>query len=187
MVWAILGWMLLALAIALLAVVALPIELAVKADTGARPRLRTTLRLLGGLTPPIAFSSAGARRSGARKPAKGPKRPKRRGRSKGGPPARMIRQAPRLVLDLLRRITLHRLALDLRLGFDDPATTGEVYGLLLACAGPLRGRPNVDIALAPSFEGAVFDSRAELALRVTPLALVPPALGFAWRSFGPVR
>ena len=179
-----LAWLLaviLVLAIALvLAVVCTPVRLSADVDTARTPALRGKVALFGGLVPiPISTSS---------RPSKPPEEdtPKRKsGKKKKSKVSirRMLKAGPRLVAQLLSRIRFEQLSADLVYGFRDPADTGMLFGLLAPVTYGASAVRNSDIHLSPDFDGAVLEGTGSAALRVTPITLVPPLMGFAWSVF----
>lgn len=179
MLWSILGWTLAALLLAVVLPLALPVDVTLTADSRAAPPLSGRVGLLGGLVPPIPFAT------GARTSAR-PKRKMRKARQRGGS-GRTARHLPGLIVSLVRQIRLRRLSVHARIATPDPAATGQLFGLLTACAAPLSGFPQAEVTLIPDFASDRISGRAELALRATPLAFVPPLLRFAWAAWGPGR
>ena len=93
-----------------------------------------------------------------------------------------MRAAPALMLGLLRKFRLVRLELRGRVGLDDPADTGMVFGVLEAVRHlPMGARVQIDVR--PDFHGARFEGRAGMTIRVVPILLFGPMLGVAWRVF----
>jgi len=185
--WAIL-WVLLALILLLLLALALPVRLRLHAQSEPARQLRLELGLLGGLVPWIAiYDSTRPRKA---KPTKQKKQKKLKWQGgKGGQGARMLQAGPRLLRGILGCIRVDWFYVNCVFGLGDPAETGQVFGLL----APLQygtawawGR-QVDVVLAPDFGRVCLDGKADVALAVTPIHLVPPAARFVWASFGPVR
>ena len=177
----ILGWIVLAALLALLAVLAAPVEVSVTADSRATPRVSVRIGLLGGVLPAFALTSPTGRKE--RKKEK-----RKRAKAGGGVDGKRVAcNLPALFAGLLRQIEISRLVLRLRFGLGDPAETGALYGQAMALAAPLNARRGVAVDLAPDFGDKVLAGRGEIAFRATPLAFVPPILRFVWASFGPVR
>lgn len=85
---------------------------------------------------------------------------------------------------MLKPIHVERLAVDGVLGLDDPADTGQLFGVVTAARYALPARGPVSIALQPDFAGPSASGTIEACLRFIPIALVPPVTRFAWRVFG---
>lgn len=154
---------------ALLGLVALlllaPVRLRAQAAS-APPRLIVELRLFGGL---VRLSLVDSTRPRKRKAAQPDAKPARR---RGWRPSRRFLKAlPREGLATLRAVRLERLHGELRLGLEDPAMTGELYGRLgaILVALPLRDR----FRLVPLFDREAIEGEAELALSVVPARLLP--------------
>ena len=97
----------------------------------------------------------------------------------------MISAAPHLLAGLLRSIHLQYLNADVDIGFPDPADTGQVVGLLAPVLYSRRPTDAVHIAVRPDFSTARFSGEIVTVLTFIPAALMPPAIRFAWRVFGP--
>jgi hypothetical protein len=113
------------------------------------------------------------------------KKPRHRGRG-GGRRALaalrtegFVRRVARLVRDLLARLRIRRLELDLVVGLDDPADTGRLWGLLGPASALLPLPAPARVHVAPDFTGAVLavDGRGEV--RFVPLALLAVVAAFA--------
>lgn len=136
--------------------------------TGARPRPRK--------------SSRPGPRPGDRRLPGGPKRPSSRGRS-GGRIAEFARtpglasRVVRLLWDLLRHFTITGAYAYGTVGLDDPADTGELYGVLapLLVTASVAG---VDVRCRPDFEQAGLHGACGGCLRVRPVAVVWSCLRF---------
>ncbi len=186
-------WILLsALAFLLLsaiAVLASPIKFRLFLRTAPAFRFTVGMRLLGGLTPTIPVVDSARQRSKKQKPK--PKRkaveeePAKGKQRSFGNMQRTLASAPRLVTDLLRPIHIERLAVDGALGLDDPADTGQLFGVIQAVQHGLPQSETVSVALHPVFTGPHASAEVEARLKFIPLAFVPPGVRFAWRIFGP--
>jgi hypothetical protein len=183
-----LWWLLAALGgLVLLAVLVLatPVKLDLALRTSPGWRLKITVRLFAGLTPPVpVHDSARPKRREAKRPAPGKPAAARRRKT----PARALRAlagAPRLLAGLLRPISLERLTVDADIGLDDPADTGQLAGLLNAFVHAWPLRPDVSIAVRPDFAGPRAEGRVDARLSFIPIAFVPPGIRFAWRVYGP--
>lgn len=186
---AVLFWSALGVLVLLAAVIALPVRLALIAETEPRRRLRLWLVLFGGLTPslPVVDTERRGQRSrsrSTRKERNRKQRPPRRDRA-----SRMLRAAPSLLRGLLGPVSVGRLRVHCRFGLDDPALTGQTFGLIAPLVYGCRWAwPRVaDVRVTPVFDRACLDGEADVAITFVPLRLLPPALRFAWASFGPRR
>ncbi|MDF0601521.1 DUF2953 domain-containing protein [Psychromarinibacter sp. C21-152] len=186
-------WLLLILVLGVVAVLALPVRLRVVGRTQPERWVRVELGLLGGLVPRFAVFDS-VRSGGGEAPPDQPAAPKPGRRRKRGTSGkrrgrRMIRAAPRLLQDLLRQVRIERLDLDGCFGLGDPAETGQVFGMLapLAYGGGWMLGPGARLAVTPVFDRACLEGRGDVMVAVVPLALVPPAIRFAWAVFGPRR
>ncbi len=180
---------------AVLLVLAVPVVLLiaalvtpVKLDCAARsaPELRLTViaRPFGGLTPPIRIYDS-ARKRVRKKPP--PAKPEKKPRSSRQGLARVRRAIakPQLLIDLLRPIRIERLMIDADIGFADPASTGEFYGMLAPVIYSSSPDSVVSVAVRPDFSGPRASGEIIAKLSFIPVAFFPPAARFAWRVFGP--
>lgn len=181
----VLAWSALAVLAALLLAILTPMHVRLRVEKAGSWTVRVDIAPVFGLVPVPAFGAGCKRRpTKATDPDRRTRtRPAASGRR--GFPARRIAAVPELVRGLLSPIRIARLEVDARFGLDDPAETGAVYGWLTPMLFTLGNRPPVVVALAPVFSGAHLEGRALAAVRVVPARLLPPAVRFAWRAFGP--
>lgn len=90
----------------------------------------------------------------------------------------LLRQLKTLVTDILSRLKIRDLSIDLRVGLDNPADTGFLFAVigpaLLFCSPSTH-----HLRLQPSFEGeAVLEGYAQGAVRLLPIRFVVPFLRF---------
>lgn len=167
------------LAAALVLLLAVPVDVGFEVHRRERTESRVRLGWLWGrVRVPVP--------AGGRKERKKPRR--RRERKPGRPSSarRVIamvrsphfpRRVLRLARDLVRRVRFTTLECSARLGLDDPADTGRLWGVLgpasaLLAAGPGR------VELAPEFGGALFHLDARGEARIVPGALLLTLLAF---------
>lgn len=184
MLLSLLGWTLLAVVLLAVAVIVLPVKLRASGRSTPHRHVRLEVSLLGGLTPYLGVFDSARPRSRKEKPET-PSKPKKKDRATSSARSRMMRNAPRLLLDWLGRFHFKHLNVRGVFGLGDPAETGTVYGMLcpLIYAIPPGGR--VDFALTPDFERPCLEGQFEAAVSVVPAGLLVSALQFLWRSFGP--
>lgn len=183
---------LLAVAVALLAV---PVVLAVDAERADRFRARWQIEWFFGLVHASSRDSGSAiprtiepARAPPATPTPSPPATRRaRGRRVAMTVVRtrgLIPRVVRLAGDLLRRVSVVRFRLHAAFGFDDPADTGMVYGYLtplLVTAG-VRG---LDVRCQPVFQEAGVTGNLHATLRIRPLSLV--AVVMLFMASRPVR
>ena len=166
--------------------VSLPIHVALSWQSDPVMRSIVLLRPFGGAFPPIrVYDSTRKRKEKPAKPktqAKPERKPERRGR---GLSARgnLVAEAVTLLRRVFGAIHFDGLHLDAEFGLGDPAETGRVFGQLC----PVIYGAGADVRLRPNFDRACFHGSALAQLRVTPLAIAWPFVGFGWRVFGPGR
>lgn len=179
---------LVALLVGLVALLAIPIDVVFAVQRDERFEGRVTIGWLFGLARvPVGPPHARAKPKKA-KPARvhrGPHRPHKVSamlRSEG-----FLRRLVRLLRRLAGRIHVRRLRLYLRLGLDDPADTGQLWGVVgpLAWAAPVP--TGADLAIEPEFTGATFQFNGEGAVRIVPIEILALLIAFAlspvtWRA-----
>lgn len=174
LLWALLG--LVGLAIAALAV---PLDLAARFDSEARPRIVLRAGWLFGLVRvKRALGARGSKPAGKAAPPRSAKRPRKRSRSRR-PNAEVASRGIGLAGELLRRVQVRHAAFDLRVGADDPATTGEIVGFAAPIVAMANALPCTRVSLLPDFTGPTLEGSGEGEVRIVPIALVPPLAGFA--------
>lgn len=155
------------------AALAVPVDLAAQVELGERNRLSLQIRWLFGLV--RAQSEMGGEKPIA------PEKPKERKDRRGGrvPSLPLIWRCFGLLGDLLDRVSIRRAALDLTVGTDDPAATGELAGFAAPIVALANALPQTYITLMPDFTGPTFEAAGEGQVRIVPITLVPPMVGFA--------
>jgi len=152
---------------------------------------RFTLRvgLFGGIAPDIKIVDAAARGRGRRQPApRARKSESKARRGRGGSLLRGSRAAsalPRLLRDVLGVVRIEALVGEVEFGLSDPAATGEVYGALASLLFALPQSDQRRVTVRPVFHRRRLAGTLDARLSLTPAALAPPAVVFAWRVFGP--
>ena len=91
----------------------------------------------------------------------------------------VIRRGFGLLADVLDRVRVRHAELDLYVGADDPATTGELAGFAAPIVALVNALPRTRVTLTPDFAGPTFEGTGEGEIRFVPLRLVPPMVGFA--------
>lgn len=168
-----------------LVIVAMPVrfDLRLAADTGLR--YGVFVRPFFGTGPEIALVDS----SRAAKPAKKRKAvAKRKKTSRWRPSARALLAAgPELLRGLLRAVRFERVRLDAVFGLDDPADTGQLYGMLCPLIYTSIPSQHATIDLRPVFDRPVLKGALEAQFRVAPLRIAGALIRFGWRIFRPVR
>ncbi|MFU8889349.1 MAG: hypothetical protein ACNA8N_12190 [Trueperaceae bacterium] len=143
-------------------------------------------RLLGLRIARKPLKRGGSEASGA---AKGEKEPEERERKRKPDRARLplaafrrlARTAWREGRQMLGHLQVDRLRLRAVIASDDPAWTGEAFGLGCVVADAIRAAwPHADVRLGVDFTAAEPSGSAELALRLRPVWLVPGAARIGW-------
>jgi len=153
------------------------------ADVYGRPKFRLRLSWLFGLVSK-EVTKGKKKPEEKKKVAEGKRKLRRRGsrvilrilRTKG-----LLRQLKRLLKDVISRLNIRNLVVNLKIGLDNPADTG----LLFALIGPVISFLNLslphEIRVQPSFgDEAVFEGYSCGRLRLLPIQLVMPFLKFAF-------
>lgn len=173
---ALVAWIVLAPLALLLALLAIPLDLdfSVQRREG-RQQGHGTLGWLFGVVRLRLGNSKVRDRAQAERP-----RIKRR-RHKPGGAHRVIamlrsegfgRRLLKLARDLLRRIHIRELRLNLRLGLDDPADTGRLWAVLGPLAAMLALLPHAHVTIEPAFSAEAFEIDGHGHIRVIPIQLL---------------
>jgi len=94
---------------------------------------------------------------------------------------RLSRTVRREARRMLRQLHVDRLRLEAVVASEDPAWTGEAFGVGCAVAGAIRGAwPQADVRLGVDFTTTRPSGAAELALRLRPVRLVPGVARVGW-------
>jgi hypothetical protein len=95
------------------------------------------------------------------------------------PSLTVVRRSVGLLGELLGRVRIRRAQLDLCVGIDDPAATGELVGFAAPMVMLANALPRTRVTLTADFTGPAFEGAGEGEFRVVPLTLVPPMVDFA--------
>ena len=140
----------------LLVILAIPVDFVFRLNTEGEPVARARVELLFGMT----------RKEIARKK----KKPTAKKRPQEGLVKRLRRRAILgLVRRLIKAVRFRRLNGVIRLGLDDPASTGIVYGIAQALISFVSLPPGSDFSLVPDFSSPSFQADVEGRVRVYPL------------------
>ena len=168
-----------------LALLAVPLEVAFRVEHAVRTEGRLGVRWLFGL---VRFHAA---LPGP--PGPGGRRERRSGKKSGTErPARGARGAVALLgqsdfrrrvagfaREILRSLHARDLYLRIRVGLGDPADTGRLWGLLGPVSGYAAGLENATVRLEPEFTDRLLEVESRGELRFVPLRLIALALSFA--------
>jgi hypothetical protein len=123
-------------------------------------------------------ASSAATRDAPCKPPVAPRKKARRRRQSSLNPIALLRQ-PAFRQRLLRYLrecwrALHKqeLQLRLRIGLDDPADTGLLWGMMGPLAGLLANNREVALTLEPEFEAETFELESSGTIAFSPLRLI---------------
>jgi len=156
-------------------VLCMPVDAALNIDTSGRPKFRLRLVWLFGLV------SKEVKRE-KKKPEK--KRKRRIGfrtisrilRIKG-----LLRQVKDLVRDVIGQLKIRELAVNLKLGLDNPADTGFLFASIGSITPFLSLPSQYQLRVQPSFyDEAVFEGYLHGVLRLWPIKLVRPFVRFVF-------
>ncbi len=174
-----------AIVIIVVAALALPVRLSLLAQSDPHGRVRIWARPFGGLSPhfPVVDTDRRDEKRAEKKRKKTAGKRRKKGDKQAG--VRLAKNLPRLIKDLLRRVRVVRLDVDGVVGLGDPADTGALYGRLMPLIYGVPWPDDVHINVRPEFGDATLSGAVDAAADVTPAALVPPAVSFAWSTFGP--
>lgn len=154
----------------------LPLHLNLQFNSQAKPSVEFKVALLGGaLSVPM---KSNGKTDKSPKPKKKPSISKKRRAKLDIRP--LLRHLPQLMSRLFNLIKFEMLRATIGFGFDSPADTGMVYGMLTPFERVFGNKTNRQIVLHPDFDRAKFESTGHIAARFTPITIVPPLLGFGW-------
>jgi hypothetical protein len=84
----------------------------------------------------------------------------------------------KLIRSLLRCLEVRDLEGELTIGLDDPADTGMLIGALIPTGIALSQLTGRRFTIRPSFEGAIFEGRGFIRVRVFPVKVLPATVRF---------
>jgi hypothetical protein len=165
-------WTVLGLIVFTMAALAVPVDLMARLDLGERMRCSIRIGWLFGL---VRLQHD----MGARKPTRS-KKPKARTKKRGArtPSLTVIRRALRLLRELLGIVRIDHAELDLSVGTNDPAVTGELAGFAAPIVALANALPRTRVTLTPDFAGPMIKGIGKGEIRLVPIRLVPPILSF---------
>ena len=117
------------------------------------------------------------------KTASKPGRKRRRGRKSRASPLAAWRLRPfrqrilRFVRDLWRAIHKRELRLQLRIGLDDPANTGQLWALMGPLSAIAANSQTAEISIEPDFMRSTLELQSSGRIRLVPLQLLGLGLG----------
>jgi hypothetical protein len=162
----------------------IPVDVDLRLERGHFFRYRLGVRWLYGLVGKEIEPGTSEEVPEARKE---PAKKKRRRREKAGGPQHILamlrskgflRGVARLTRRLLRAARFRDVAVWLRAGFEDPASTGLACGLLLPVVAYLRELYPSAIDVAPDFSRETFQFAFAGQMRITPVNLLWPVVAF---------
>jgi hypothetical protein len=171
----ILSWIIVAILAILLAALLLPWHVRFVGRT-APPRARVELRLFAGYAPAIPVPLGPSKkkdRDAKHEEEKTRRRKKRRHRMPAG--------ITDLAFGVLDAIRLRRFRIAGRIGLEDPADTGILWGYLAPFAYGLSGPVQI-IDLAPDFNGPCVDLEASGDIAIRPVRLLRAGAAFGWAN-----
>jgi hypothetical protein len=157
----------------LISILCVPVDAVLTLDTSAERKFRLRLVWLFGLISP----ELGRERRKPRQPGRA-KRKRRVGlrtiwrilRTRG-----LLTKIKNLVRDALPQIKIKEIAVNLRLGLDDPADTGLVFAVIGAARPFLKLPRQYELTIQPSFsDQPFFQGYLRGVLRLQPIRLVIP-------------
>ncbi len=163
-----------------------PVKLVLEMHTSPSWRMNVGMRLLGGSTPAISFSSDVCRGQlrNAQKTRKAKKGISRRSSTSV---AQAIPATLRFLSELLRSVHFDRLSIDADVGLPDPADTGQLLGMITATAHAMPSTQKVSVIIRPDFIEPRASGRLDAELSFVPLSIIPPSIRFVWRMVGSRR
>ena len=174
------------LAVLIALVLCVPLDIESRLDVYGRPKIRMRLVWLFGLVSKEV--GKGKKQPAEKKRVVTEAEPKRKRkrlraeaifkimRTKG-----LLKQFKNLLRDILSRLKIRDLAVDFRVGLDDPADTGLLFALIGPATFFLDSSRFHQIRVEPSFgDEAVCEGYLHGAVRLRPVQLVVPFLSFVF-------
>ncbi len=161
-----------------------PLDVALSIDTSKKPRLRLRMAWFFGLISKELHREK-EKPEGKRKVTKEKRKKKRkfefRTMSKILQTEGLLKQVRNLVKGVLGQFKIKELAINLRLGLENPADTGFLFALIGATTPFLNPPSRYQIRVQPSFcNEAVFEGYLHGVLRLQPIKLAGPILRFVF-------
>jgi len=172
-------WLIITLAslsLLLVLLLSIPVNLIFYFDTNRQPKASLSFSWMFGLI---------SKRLGGKK--KKPKAPrKKKGKKKGSRfkfwgilrTTGLLKQVLLLLRGILSCIHLKKFELQLKLGLDNPADTGFLFGYIYAVRGLLPAKSG--IAINPEFSEAVIEGHSRGIVTLTPICFVGPLFRFVF-------
>jgi hypothetical protein len=167
----------------ILVLLSLPVTVAFRIDRSRKTRGKVSVRWLFGLVR-IKIFVPGEARAGAKRKKAG----KKPGIKKTGPrlrnivavlqQARFRHRVLHFIKSLLKATHSRDLYLRLRIGLDDPADTGRLWGILGPLAGMAASLRRAEIRLEPEFSDPLLEVESHGELRLIPLQIIGLATAF---------
>lgn len=171
------AWVLAGTTLGLLALLAVPVDVALEANRRERFASRVRVRWLFGLV--SLPTPAGRGKPGRERKVRKKKKRKPGRRARGARRALAVMESPgfarrvvRLGRDLLARVRPRRMALTLRFGADNPADTGRLWGVVGPATALLPVPAGADVTIAPEFAEAAFELDGAFEARIVPAAVL---------------
>lgn len=177
-------WVIVALAsllVVLISILCVPVDAILNLDTVAERKFRVHLVWLFGL---VRRELGPQKRKPEARPPRRAKRKRRIGirtiwrllRTKG-----LLTKIKDLVRDVLSRIKIREVAVNLRLGLDDPAATGLVFAVIGAARPFMKLPRQYELTIQPCFsDQPFFQGYLHGVLRLQPIRLVIPVGRFVF-------
>jgi len=177
----VLAGLVLFIVLVVLILLCLPMRLDLNFNSTAKPPVDFRIAMLGGLLPlPMA------RGAHTDAPAKSKKKVSKKKRSRSWTKddlLRLLRHLPRLLSRLIGTVKFESLRATFGFGFDNPADTGMVYGMLNPLERTIGNSEKRQIMLHPDFDRAKFQSQGKMVARFTPITIFPPLFSYGWIVF----
>ncbi|MFN3171600.1 MAG: DUF2953 domain-containing protein [Hyphomicrobiales bacterium] len=177
-------WAMLGAVVLCLVVLALPVRVAVRAQTTPKKKALVELGLLGGVLPSFTIVDS-SRKDASKDKQKADKRARKRAKKrdpKSGGSWRSVQVwiggVPALLGDLLNLFHVEHLHAEADFGFDDPCDTGVVFGLLTPVLYGLPSNGVIGVQARPDFSQARLEGRFDATVRLIPLQLVAPIVRY---------
>ncbi len=162
----------------LIAAVVLPVRFRLRAQVDQASRLRLDVHAFGGVTPALCLVDT------ASKQKKAPHKPEKKSSagSKSGISRISESGVLRLVVEVIRQFKFIWLQGEAEFGFDDPADTGAVFGMIAPVVYTGKYGAGFDFDIKPNFNRCCVRGKIDAAVELIPVRIIPPVLRFGWAN-----
>lgn len=179
-------WGMLGLFLLILLLLATPLRITSRLQSGSERTIVITVRAFGGLSPQLVVFDSANKKQKSPTERKNKPSPRIKGWSlEIGKLRRIVRTTPNFLVSLIRTLRIEKLSVDAEFGLGDPADTGEAYGMLAPFIFNIPDNKKYRIKLFPNFDQKGVWGDALIAIRVTPFVVIIQIAEAMWRILAP--